>query len=196
MVVLTCSFSLFSVVKCVIIASPGFVKEHFFEYMQGYAVKNDIKVLVEQKAKFLLVHSSSGFKHSLKEALAEPLVQARLSDTKAASEVKLLETFYQLLQTEPSRAFYGMKHVEKANELQAIETLLVTDTLFRSKDVKERKRYVALTDSVRENGGEVRLFSSLHVTGEQLDSLTGVAAILRFPLPDLEDEELSSSDDE
>lgn len=172
------------------------MKEHFFEYMQAYAVKNDIKVLIEQKNKFVLVHSSSGFKHSLKEVLLDPLVQARLSDTKAASEVKLLESFFQILNTEPSRAFYGMKHVEKANEFQAIETLLVTDTLFRSKDIKERKRYVALADSVRENGGDVRLFSSLHVTGEQLDSLTGVAAILRFPLPDLEDEALSSSDED
>ena len=164
--------------------------------MQAFAVKNDVKVLIEQKNKFLLVHASSGFKHSLKEVLLDPLVQAKLSDTKAASEVKLLETFYQLLNTEPSRAFYGMKHVEKANEFQAIEVLMVTDSLFRSKDVKERKRYVALADSVRENNGEVRLFSSLHVTGEQLDSLTGVAAILRFPLPDLEDEALDSSEDE
>jgi len=158
----------------------------------------DIKVLIEQKAKFLLVHSSSGFKHSLKEVLGDPLVQARLSETKAASEVKLLEQFYSLLATEPSRAFYGMKHVLKANQFQAIETLLISDTLFRSKDIQQRKKYVSLVDSVKDNGGEVRLFSSLHVTGEQLDSLTGVAAILRFPLPDLEEDSLSSSssDDE
>ena len=29
----------------------------------------------------------------------------------------------------------------------------------------------------------------MHATGEQLDQLTGLAAILRFPLPDLEDAE-------
>lgn len=29
----------------------------------------------------------------------------------------------------------------------------------------------------------------MHVTGEQLSQLTGVAAILRFPLPDIEDED-------
>ena len=32
-----------------------------------------------------------------------------------------------------------------------------------------------------------RVFSSSHVTGEQLGKLTGVAAILRFPLPEIED---------
>lgn len=29
----------------------------------------------------------------------------------------------------------------------------------------------------------------MHSSGEQLNQLTGVAALLRFPLPDLEDEE-------
>jgi len=31
--------------------------------------------------------------------------------------------------------------------------------------------------------------AGMHSTGEQLDQLTGVAAILRFPLPDLEEAE-------
>lgn len=56
----------FDVVKCVIIASPGFVRDAFFEYMMQQAVKTDNKVVLENKGKFLLIHSSSGFKHSLK----------------------------------------------------------------------------------------------------------------------------------
>lgn len=54
-----------------------------------------------------------------------------MADTKAMAEVKALENFYAVLQTEPSRAFYGYKHVLKANEGQAIDTLLVSDNLFR-----------------------------------------------------------------
>lgn len=44
-------------------------------------------------------------------------------------------------------------------------------------------------DSVRESGGDVRIFSSMHISGEQLEQLTGIAAILRFPMPELEDED-------
>ncbi len=33
--------------------------------------------------------------------------------------------------SDPLKAFYGIKHVEKANENQAIETLLISDSLFR-----------------------------------------------------------------
>lgn len=34
----------FAKIKCIIIASPGFVKEQFHEYMFAEAVKNDMKV--------------------------------------------------------------------------------------------------------------------------------------------------------
>lgn len=179
----------FEVVKCVLIASPGFVKDQFFEYMFQQAVKTDNKVLLENKSKFMLIHSSSGFKHSLKEILQDPAVVAKMSDTKAAGEVKALEQFYTTLQCEPAKAFYGKKHVIKAAEAQAVETLLISDNLFRCQDVATRKEYVQLVDSVRESGGEVKIFSSMHVSGEQLAQLTGVAAILRFPMPELEDSE-------
>lgn len=184
----------FEVVKCVLIASPGFVKDQFFEYMFQQAVKTDNKVLLDNKSKFMLVHSSSGFKHSLKEILQDPAVVAKMSDTKAAGEVKALEQFYTTLQCEPAKAFYGKKHVIKAADAQAIETLLISDNLFRCQDVATRKEYVQLVDSVRDSGGEVKIFSSMHVSGEQLAQLTGVAAILRFPMPELEDSEDERTD--
>ncbi|XP_018335802.1 protein pelota isoform X2 [Agrilus planipennis] len=121
----------FDIVKCIIIASPGFVKDQFFEYMIQTAIKTDNKLLLENKSKFVLAHSSSGFKHALKEVLQDPAVTSKMADTKAASEVKALEQFYNTLQTEPAKAFYGKKHVEKACEAQAIETLLISDNLFR-----------------------------------------------------------------
>lgn len=56
----------FNIVKCVIIASPGFVKDQFFDYTMQQAIKTDNKLLIDNKSKFLLVKASSGFKHSLK----------------------------------------------------------------------------------------------------------------------------------
>ncbi|KAG7196539.1 hypothetical protein KM043_018561 [Ampulex compressa] len=184
----------FDIVKCVILASPGFVRDQFMDYMMQQAIQTDIKVLLENKGKFLLVHASSGFKHSLKEVLAEPTVISRISDTKAAGEVRALEAFYSTLQTDPAKAFYGKRHVERANEAQAIETLLISDKLFRCQDVVLRKEFVELVENVRDLGGDVKIFSSLHVSGEQLDQLTGVAAILRFPMSELEDDSEEETD--
>ncbi|XP_067030440.1 protein pelota homolog isoform X1 [Acropora muricata] len=183
----------FDVIKCILIASPGFVKEQFCDYMFQQALKSDWKAITENKSKFVLVHSSSGHKHALKEVLADPTVTARLAETKAAGEVKALNTFFSVLQTEPDRAYYGIHHVEKASEASAVETLLVTDELFRSTDLPTRKRYVKLVESIKDNGGDVRVFSSLHVSGEQLGQLSGVAAILRFPMPEIDSEETDDS---
>ncbi|XP_058875348.1 protein pelota homolog [Acipenser ruthenus] len=142
------------------------------------------------------VHSSSGHKYSLKEVLSDPAVISRLSDTKAAGEVKALEDFYKLLQHEPDRAVYGVAHVERANEAMAIDVLLISDNLFRHEDIATRSRYVKLVDSVKDNGGSVRIFSSLHVSGEQLNQLSGVASLLRFPIADISEEEEDSSSEE
>ena len=184
----------FDVVRAIIIASPGFLKDQFFSFMNSYATKTSNKTLADSRQKFILVHSASGFKHSLKEIFDDPDLAPRLSDTKALSEIKALDSFYQMLKNEPSRAFYGFKHVEKANEADAIDVLLISDSLFRSKELSERKKYVNIVDKVKENKGQVRIFSSLHVSGEQLMQLTGIAAILRFPMNELEDDELSDSD--
>ena len=53
------------------------------------AVKTDNKLLFEHKSKFLLVHSSSGFKHSLKEVSKQHLI---------TSFSRLFLRFYKILQ--------------------------------------------------------------------------------------------------
>ncbi|KAL9646443.1 hypothetical protein ABK040_006440 [Willaertia magna] len=185
----------FDVIKCVLLASPGFINEQFLNYLIKYANEKDAKDILINKDKFLLVHSNSGHKHALKEVLADESVLKKLSDTKAANEVKTLEEFYDMLSNDPNRAVYGPKHVLMAAENDAIDVLLITDELFRSSDIKERMKFINLTQNVKQTNGKVVLFSSLHPAGEQLTQLSGVAAILRFPLAEsLQDDE--SSDDE
>lgn len=121
----------FDVVKCVLLASPGFVKDQFYAYMNTQAGKNDIRVLADNKSKFVLVHSSSGYTHAIPEILQNPAVVDKVSFTMAAGEVRALQQFYNTLQTDSSRAFYGPGHVLKAAGADAIETLLISDNLFR-----------------------------------------------------------------
>ena len=174
----------FNVVKVLLIASPGFTKDNLYRHM----MQSTDRVLLDSKGKIVLAHCSSGHKHALAEVMQQPAMQERLSDTKYCTEVKALEQFYRLLGSEPSKAFYGYRHVRKAADRCAIAVLLVTDGLFRSASIAERRRYIELVELVRANGGQVLVFSALHTSGEQLALLTGVAAILSFPLPDLEDE--------
>ena len=110
-----------------------------------------------------------------------------LADTKYSQELKVLNSFFEMLSNDPDRAYYGVDHVTAALESGAVQTLLITDGLFRAADVASRKKYIKMVEDVRQQGGKVFIFSTSHVTGEQLQQFTGIAAILTFPLPDLED---------
>ena len=39
-----------------------------------------------------------------------------------------------------------------------------------------------MVEAVRARGGEALIYSSMHESGQQLDLLTGIAAILTYPL--------------
>jgi protein pelota len=177
-------------VKCVLIASPGFVRTKFIEF-----AVSKFPDLAVYKDRLVPCRTSSGHKGALEEVLQDPAVMKRVGDTKASAEVKALSDFHHMLLSDPQRAFYGYPHVRAAADAQAIQVLLVTDELFRNaRDPQARKRYVQLVEDVRAAGGEAFVLSTMHVSGEQLKSLTGVAAILRYALPDLEDMPMSSDD--
>lgn len=80
----------FDVVKCVILASPGFVKDQFMDYMIEQAIKTDNKVILDNKSKFLLVHSSSGFKHSLKGSFIKLILKLETKVVKVCYNKKNL----------------------------------------------------------------------------------------------------------
>nr|XP_010927615.1 protein PELOTA 1 isoform X4 [Elaeis guineensis] len=122
----------FKVVRCVVIASPGFTKDQFRDYLLLEAERRQLRSIIENKSRLILAHSTSGYKHSLKEVLDAPSVMTLIKDTKAAQEVRALKDFFNMLSTDAARACYGPKHVEVAHERMAIQTLLITDSLFKT----------------------------------------------------------------
>ncbi len=186
-------------VKVLLIASPGFVKDGFYQHLSVTAARNDDRAVIDNKQKIVLCHASSGHRHAFQEVLARPELQNRLAKTKAVGEVRALQMFHDMLAQDEMRAVYGPQHVLYAQEMGAIEMLLVTDSLFRAADIPTRKKYVALVEAARAAGAKIVVFSDQHVAGATLKSMSGVAAILRFPLhelPDVVDDEVESSDDE
>lgn len=100
------------------------------------------------------------------------------------------------MRTCDDKVCYGIKSVNFALDSVAIETLLISDNLFRAKSNAVRAEYVKLSEKAQSNGIKVVIFGSMSPAGEKLKNMTGVAAILRFPLPGLDDvEEDPCSDD-
>ncbi|XVE62215.1 hypothetical protein DITRI_Ditri06bG0100600 [Diplodiscus trichospermus] len=130
----------FNVVRCAVIASPGFTKDQFHRHLLLEAERRQLRPIIENKSRIILVHTSSGYKHSLREVLDAPNVMNMIKDTKAAQEVRALKDFFSMLSNDSARACYGPKHVEIAHERMAVQTLLITDDLFRNSDIATRQR--------------------------------------------------------
>ncbi|KAA8647287.1 putative translation factor pelota [Aspergillus tanneri] len=194
----TSSTSLISneTVRPILLASPGFVAAGFQKYIQSVATTSTpgLKRLLPS---IVVVHSASGYLHSLAEVLQSPAVKTILADTKYARETKLMDEFLDQLRKETNKATYGPREVESAVDQGAVGrgggVLIISNRLFRSQDVAERKRWVSLVDRVRDvEGGEVRVLSSDHESGRRLDGLGGIAALLTFPIVE---EDMESEDE-
>lgn len=85
----------FKVVRCAVIASPGFTKDQFHRHLLLEAERKQLRPIIENKSRIILVHTTSGYKHSLKEVMDAPNVMTMIKDTKAAKEVQALKDFFQ-----------------------------------------------------------------------------------------------------
>ncbi|KAJ4478257.1 eRF1 domain 1-domain-containing protein [Lentinula aciculospora] len=196
--------------KAIVFASPGWTRDSVYEYVMQEAGKRNDKALQRAlKEKGIRIHISSPHVHSLVEVLKSP----ELKETKFAREGLTLDKFHKMLATDELRAWYGPKHVALAAERGAIGTLLISDELFRyvcalylraqtykpfddrASDPGTRKKYVALVEEVQQKGGDAVIFSSMHESGQQLNLLSGIAAILTFPL-DIEVVEAEEKEEE
>ncbi|KAK3944361.1 hypothetical protein QBC46DRAFT_375076 [Diplogelasinospora grovesii] len=177
----------------ILLASPGFVAQNFRAYIQSEAARRLDKRLQRMAKDAVVVHSSTGYIHSLNEILKSPEVQATMRDKKYTAETALMDQFYERLRKDDGRAWYGAKPVEKAVQEGAVGRgggiLLINNAFFRSMDIATRKKYVALVDKVKEDGGEAKILSSDHESGQRLDELGGIAAILTYPILDLDEDE-------
>ncbi|XP_043705266.1 protein PELOTA 1-like [Telopea speciosissima] len=142
---------------------------------------------MEHKPRLILVSTSSGRKESLREVLEDPGVKNLVKDRKAEEEASVLKELMELKRMSGGggRVCYGVRSVEAAQEMAAVEKLFITEELYRSVDIGRRRRYVKLVSEVENYGGIVHVFSSMDESesGKELTQLTGIAAILRFLLP-------------
>lgn len=176
--------------KAILLVSPGTTAKQLYDKIIGIAVQEQNKPLVKAKTKFVIAHSSTGYLQGLEEALKSPEIQKKLSDTKFQRNIALFDEFSKLLNEDQGKAWYGEEETAKAAAIPgAIKVLMITDSLFKSDDINKRKYFVNLIDKVKETGAEVAIFSSLHSSGEQLNQLTGIAVILNYPIPTLDDDD-------
>ncbi|SBT75555.1 PelOta protein homologue, putative [Plasmodium ovale] len=172
----------FEKIKCIVLGGPGFFKNDFFHFIYNKSeIKNEKKILNIQD-KFLIIKTSSIYKTSINEIIKDEHMKKKILNMKVVSHIDILNTFYKIFEKNEEKVCYGDAEVRHASSQNAIDSLLITDSIFRNCDVLRRKAYVNMVEQVKKTGGKVYIFSDQHTSGEQLNSLTGIAAILKFPV--------------
>lgn len=185
--------------KPLLIASPGFTASTFQQYIKKKATSSTNKQLTQLASKITVAHSASGHVHSLSEVLTSLAVTSQLSDSKFARASQLMDKFLEMVRKDDMRAWYGPKECEAAVAQGAVGkgggVLMISNELFRSQEIEVRKRWVAVVDDVKAQGGEVVVLSSMHESGQRLGDLGGIATILTWPIEDLDEKFVEGGED-
>ena len=160
------SIEKFDSIQNIVIAGPGFVKNDFYDYL-----KDKYKDL----AKISVIEATGcGGRNGISEVLKKGTVEKLTSENRVALEMGAINNLLGEIGKNSSKIAYGVKQTKDAINLGAVSQLLILDTKVASENMGD------LMDMVENMKGEVMVVSSEHEGGQQLESLGGMAAILRY----------------
>jgi protein pelota len=148
-----------------IVLGPGFVKEALAKRIREKAS--------EISSSMVIHHTGQAGMAGINELMKQGVGGKVLDETRVARETRLMERLFSEIGKNGMFA-YGDESVKSAVEAGAVSVLLVLDTKVRSSAADR------LIRMVEESKGEFVIVSSLHEAGRRLDSLGGVAALLRY----------------
>ena len=164
-------------VDAVLLAGPGFTKEDARKYIE----RNSPEVTAKLGA---TVDTSAIGDRGVHEVLKRGAVDEVQSETRIAEEAERIDDLTARI-AQGAEATYGIEAVAEAAEFGAVEELLVLDERLREERAGEGDWGVDVNDvieRVEQQGGSVTVFSSEFAPGNQLNSLGGIAALLRYRL--------------
>ncbi len=148
-----------------IVAGPGFVREDFGRFLRERAPA--------LYARTMLVETRGSGRSAVREVIGKGALERLTGDIQLAREVSLMEEFTdRLARGEP--VAYGEEEVEEAVTLGAALQVLVVDSALRG------ERIVRILEQGERTRARITVLSSLFEPGKQLESLGGIAAILRY----------------
>jgi protein pelota len=158
----------------IVVLGLGFIKNQFVKFLDGYEPELR-KAVIDVKS----VNSTG--KAGINEALRSGVLGKALKHVRIAEEAEVVEEVLERLGKTHADVSYGLVEVDKASSLGAIDRLLLTDIKLREASDEERHVLESLMREVENKRGKVIIISTEHEAGIKLNSLGGIAALLRFP---------------
>jgi protein pelota len=153
-------------VKRIILAGPGFAREHVNKVIHDK--------FPEIKKKIIIDSTSSATKSGINEILKKGTLEKVIKESEIVKEGQIIQEFFIHLRKDDGLGIYGLEQIKEANNVGAIKTLLVSDEKIREDEVEKIAREVEIKK------GRVDIISKIHELGEQFYRMGGLGAILRF----------------
>ncbi len=156
----------------VIVAGPGFTK---------------VDLIKELKAKFkgttIFEETSSTIgEPGVREVMNRGTFAKVMARSALVQDTRLIDELLSRLSSKPGLIAYGVEEVGKAVDRGAVETLMVSEKLFKELDHDSRRQVESICKKAEGYQGKVFFVGSSHEKGRQLVGLGGIAALLRFPV--------------
>jgi protein pelota len=150
-----------------VVVGPGFTREHF--------VKHGREKNPELFTKYY-VHSTghagmNGIQEAIKTGIAKQITQ----ENRVVFETEQVEKLFEEIRKN-GLATYGLIEVEQALNRGAVERLLITDKVVRTKEGEK------LLDIAKQNNSSFTIINTMHDAGKKIDGLGGTGALLRFKI--------------
>ncbi|MBS1267118.1 MAG: Protein pelota [Candidatus Woesearchaeota archaeon] len=158
--------------RSIIIASPAFWKDELFKRIKN---KN-------MRKKIVLATCNTAKKPAIQEILNRDEIKKVLDDQRMSQEVQLVEELLEEV-SKNNKAVYGLKQTGYAIKAGAVEKFMIsTGFIHKKRQKKSFSEVNSLMQKVEQMGGEISIINSENTAGKKLDSLGGIAAILRYGL--------------
>ena len=162
------SINKFDSIQNIIIAGPGFYKNDFYDY-----IKDKHKDLA---SKSIIESTGAGRRVGIHEVLKKGTVEKLTVENRVASEMMAVNNLLEEIGQNSSKVAYGLAETTEAINMGAVDKLLILDKMVATNNLGQQM------DMVENMKGEVMVISSEHDGGKQLESLGGIAAILRYSI--------------
>jgi protein pelota len=159
----------------ILIVGPGFTKDHFVSDVKSEGKHLGARAVVVKAV-------GSGGVAGVHEAIRVGAINKIRRDSRASQETTLVNEALRRLGASSGDISYGLDRVEADTAAGAVDTLIVADEVVREAEDSERSRLEGIMTTVERHGGKVTLVSSENEAGRMLQSLGGLAALLRYRL--------------
>ncbi len=150
-----------------VVVGPGFTREHFVKYGRE---KNP-----ELFTKYCVHSTGHAGMNGIQEAIKTGIVKQITQENRVVFETEQVEKLFEEIKKN-GLATYGLIEVEQALNSGAVERLLITDKVVRTKKGEK------LLDIAKQNNSSFTIINTMHDAGKKIDGIGGVGALLRYKI--------------